>query len=211
MIKRIIFDIDNTLIKWEDSYYGNLGVVFDALNMQYKQIDIDNVIYAINEYEKRETYFQKEAMHKIIEEKLQRQIPNNFVDTMLTYFSNCVPEKLPEEIIETLEYLSTRYELVTLTNWFEETQKIRLEKTKINKYFKKIYACEKIKIKPNKESYLTAIGNHRPEECLMIGDNIIADIQGAQKCNLQVLYYNPKVLPSQYKSIQRINELKEIL
>lgn len=211
MIKRIIFDIDNTLIKWENSYYKKLGQVFEELQMRYTKTDIENVIHAIDEYEKTETYFQKGAMHRIIEEKMQKEIPANFVDTMLAYFSNCVPEKLPEEVTETLEYLNSKYELVTLSNWFEETQNIRLEKVGIRKYFKECFACEKIKMKPNKESYETAIGPHKPEECIMIGDNIVTDVEGALNCNLQSIYYNPKGFKSKYNSIRAMNELRILL
>lgn len=211
MIKRIIFDIDNTLIKWEDKYYARLGQVFNELQMQYSQTDIDNVVNAIDDYEKREIYFNKEAMQKIIEEKMGRKIPNNFVDTMLNYFSNCVPDTISKEIIDTLDYLNNKYELVTLSNWFESTQIIRLKKVGIIKYFKECYACEKIKMKPNCESYKTAIGNYKPEECLMIGDNLVTDIQGALECNLQAILYNPKGINTKYTNIQSFSKLKEIL
>ncbi len=211
MVKRIIFDIDNTLIKWEDSYYGELGKVFDELQIQYTQLDIEKIILAIAEYEKREIYFKKDAMLQICEEKLERELPDNFIDTMLTYFEKCVPEHLPSGVLETLEYLSRKYELVTLTNWFEETQSIRLQKVGIEKYFKKIYACDRIKIKPNKESYLTAAGDNKPQNCLMIGDNLINDIEGAKKCGMQVIYYNPKKLQTQYPNIQKFEELQQIL
>lgn len=210
MIKRVIFDIDNTLIKWEDTYYEKLGQVFEELQMSYTQADIENVVIAIEEYEKREVYFQKEAMHKIIEEKMQKEIQEDFVDTMLTYFTTCVPEKLPDEIVDALEYLSNKYELVTLSNWFEE-QEIRLEKVGIRKYFKECFACEKIKMKPNKESYQTAIGPYKPEECIMIGDSLRTDIQGALNCNLQAIYYNPKEVQTEYRSIRSFTELKEML
>lgn len=211
MLKRIIFDIDNTLIKWEDSYYQNLNQVFEELNISYTQKDINGIIGSIAEYESKEAYFNREIMQKRIEEKLERKLPANFVDTMLNYFSNCVPEKLPDEIPETLNYLSQKYELVTLSNWFEETQEMRLEKLGIRKYFKATYAGETIKIKPNPESYYMAIGEHKPEECLMVGDNITYDVQGAEKCHLQVLYYNPKGLETNYPSIQTIKELMERL
>lgn len=211
MIKRIIFDIDNTLIKWEDSYYEKLGKVFERLQMSYTQTDITNVVNAIAEYEERECYFRKQAMFHILEEKLQKKLPSNFVEVMLDYFATCVPARLPQETIDTLEYLSRKYELVTLSNWFEETQQIRLEKVGIKKYFKEIYTCESIKIKPNRESYQVAAGKYKAEECLMIGDSIKNDIEGAQKCNMQVLYYNPKKLPTNYPCIQTMSELKNIL
>lgn len=35
MIKRIIFDIDNTLIDWKAEYWDCLKNVFDELNLPY--------------------------------------------------------------------------------------------------------------------------------------------------------------------------------
>ena len=38
---------------------------------------------------------------------------------------------------------------------------------------------------------MQAIGDNKPEECIMIGDNFERDIQGALNAGLQVIWYNP--------------------
>lgn len=209
MIKRIIFDIDDTLIPWENCYYENLGKVFEKLGVPYTNLDITKIVEAIVEYEKEEKYFRKDAMLQKFNYKLGRTLPNNFVEVMLEYFSNCVPEQLPEETMETLSYLCDKYELVTLTNWFEETQKKRFQKLGLEKYFIQMYACETIKMKPDAESYYVAAGKQKPDECLMVGDSIKNDVEGAMRCNMQAIYYNPKGLPTKYPNIQTLSQLKE--
>ena len=39
---------------------------------------------------------------------------------------------------------------------------------------------------------MQAIGNNKPEECVMIGDNIQRDIKGALNAGLQAIWYNQK-------------------
>ena len=118
---------------------------------------------------------------------------------------------MPKEVIETLEYLSQKYELVTLSNWFEKEQEERLEKVGIRKFFKSCYACENIKMKPNKESYLTAAGDKKIKECIMIGDSIKKDVEGAISCGMQAIYYNPGKKQSEHTNIRNFSELRQIL
>ena len=211
MIKRIIFDIDNTLIPWKDEYYDKIGqAIFEKIGIEYTKKDVEDIVYAISLYEQKEQYFNKEKLSKVILEQSKLNLPNNFLELLLTYFGECVPTSMPKEVIDTLEYLSQKYELVTLSNWFEKEQEARLEKVGIRKYFKSCYACENIKMKPNKESYLTAAGEHKVEECIMIGDSIKNDVEGAINCGMQAIYYNPNKNLSKYTNIQSFKELKNI-
>lgn len=212
MIKRIIFDIDNTLIPWKDEYYDGIGNgVFKKLGINYTIQDVQDIVNGINIYEQKEQYFNKKKFSNVLRQSSKLQLPDNFLDVLLNYFGTCIPESIPNEITDILEYLKEKYELVTLTNWFEKEQEERLEKVGLRKYFKKIYACENFKIKPYKESYITAAGNNKIEECVMIGDSIKNDVEGAIACNMTAIYYNPKGKLTNYKNIQRFSELRMIL
>ena len=214
MIKRLIFDVDNTLIEWKKEYYQKIHKPFEELNISYTQQDLENVVKTIDIYDKEYEYYKIDDMQKLFCKSLNKQLPDEFTNTVLKYFKTCIPDKLSKEDIETLEHLYEKYELVILTNWFEDVQKIRLEKLDILKYFKKIYATEKIKAKPNKESFENAIGNNKPEECIMIGDNLNSDIYGAINCGINAIYINPTALKEEkheYKIINQLSELKDIL
>ena len=66
-------------------------------------------------------------------------------------------------------------------------------------------------MKPNKESYIAAAGNKKIEECIMIGDSIKNDVEGALNCGMQAIHFNPNKMGSQYTSIQNFLELKQML
>lgn len=57
MLKRIIFDVDNTLIQWKDEYYKKINKPFEELKISYTKEDLLNVVKAIDNYEKNYEYF----------------------------------------------------------------------------------------------------------------------------------------------------------
>ena len=192
MIKRVIFDIDNTLIPWRDEYFNEIFEVAKELKIECSNDDFNKIKKAMGEYENVYYSFNKQDMINYINEYTGINYPNEFVNKVINKWANCVPENLPEETIKTLKYLSNKYEMVCLTDWYKEPQIQRLEKTNILKYFKKIYAAENTKRKPFKEAFMQAMGESSPEECIMVGDNFTRDIEGALKAGLQAIYYNPK-------------------
>lgn len=95
MIKRVIFDLDNTLIDWKDDYWHK-GIVYgcEKLNLEYHKKLEEKVIEAITEYETNEKYFNVERMQEIINKKLNMKLSSNFIKMILKYFETCVPKKL---------------------------------------------------------------------------------------------------------------------
>ena len=115
--------------------------------------------------------------------------PDNFVDAWIKYLSDCT-EKASKEIIDTLEYLKSKYDLVILSNWFTESQENRLKKMGIDKYFSKQIYTDKVKNKPNKETFMEAVKPYNIDECIMIGDSIEKDIKGAEDIGMKTILIN---------------------
>ena len=170
MIKRLIFDLDDTLIIWKKEYEKIVNMALEDLNYPYTQKLCDDINNAETEYEANIKYFNKKEMLNYINKKLNINLPLKFMDKWLEKASYCVPEKLDDKTYDILEYLSKKYDLVILTNWFTNFQIERLKLVGIQKYFKEIYGAEKY-AKPQKESYIQAMGKNLPEECAAIGDN----------------------------------------
>lgn len=213
MIKRVIFDIDNTLIPWKEEYYKEINDVLDELNIKHTEKDYNEILEALSAYENVYYTFDRKLMIEYINKFTKKNYPEEFIYKVTERWANCVPDKIEKEIIETLEYLNSKYELVILTDWYGDQQSKRLEKLDILKYFQNIYSAEKTKRKPFKEAFIQAIGNNKPEECIMIGDNLERDVKGALNAGLKAIWYNPnnKLQNTEYQIITKIEELKNIL
>ena len=213
MIKRVIFDIDNTLIPWEKEYYKEIKKVLEELEIEYNENDYNKILEALSEYENKYYSFDRKLMIDFINEYTKKSYPDELIYKTTKYWANCVPEKIDENIIKLLEYLKDKYELVILTDWYEDQQSERLEKIGILKYFSKVFSAEKTKRKPFKEAFIRAIEENKPEECIMIGDNFERDIKGALNAGLKAVYYNPKGAEKSedYYTISNLEELMNIL
>lgn len=213
MIKRVIFDIDNTLIPWKKEYNDEIRKTLEDLKIMYTDKDLKQISQAFYEYENEYYTFDRKLMLDFINKYTKKQYPEEFIYNILDRWSTCIPDKIEKETKETLEYLKSKYELVILTDWYAKQQIKRLEKLDVLKYFQNVYSAEKIKRKPFKESFIQAIGEHKPEECIMIGDDLERDIRGALDAGLQAIWYCPnnKELNTDYQTILKIEELKNIL
>lgn len=189
MIKKIIFDLDNTLIKWEDEYNKSIEKAFNDLNIKYDDEIINSINKAIDEYEIYNDTYDMNKMHEMFEKYSGIQIPYEFMNRWSDHIGKCAPKR-NIELESTLEYLSQKYELVVLTNWFTKVQSERLKNYGILKYFKEVIGTDKIKNKPNSESYLYACKDNKPSECVMIGDNYEIDIKEAKKLGLKTIQMN---------------------
>lgn len=208
MIKRIIFDLDNTLIMWKPEYVKALVNTIKKYNINESEFDINDLI---DNYEEYFDKYDKEVLLNYINKNIDSEIDMNFIDDFLYNIGFMSEEN--KNVIDTLEYLGKKYELVVLTNWFRNPQINRLKNAKIYKYFKEVYGGEDI-IKPNKQAFYNACGNYKHEECLMIGDNYNIDILGAYNAGLNVIYYNPEFKENnklKFDEISDFRELKNIL
>ena len=207
MIKRIIFDLDNTLIMWKDEY---LNAIYETIKQYNIKEDYKYISSLIDEYDNKFKYYDKELLVSFINNNIQNKIDLNFLNTFLDKFEYMCEKD--DDIIEVLKYLSKKYELVVLTNWFTEPQVNRLKNIGIYKYFKYVIGGEKY-IKPSKEAFLSACGEYLPDECLMIGDDYKKDIEGAKNSGLNVIFcnYNNKENKDKYKEIKNLRELERIL
>ena len=48
MIKRVIFDIDNTLIPWKEEYFNEINNILDELNIKHTEEDYEEINSNIN-------------------------------------------------------------------------------------------------------------------------------------------------------------------
>lgn len=117
---------------------------------------------------------------------------------------------------EVLEYLYAKYPLHIVTNGFPEIQKIKMQSGNILKYFKEIVTSAEAGCKKPQAGifwYLIEKLNTQPQDCIMIGDNLLTDIEGAKQAGIEAIFYNPKkeFLQDDVIEISCLSQLMNIL
>ena len=202
MIKRLIFDVDNTLIR-------NVNFVESVKNTLvdlsiYSKEHLDGFLKGINTYESLYNNYNKVDYTKHMSKCINYQLEDNFLETFFKHLKNAIPER-NETLIKKIDQLASKYELVLLTNYFGQSQINRLNGMGIGKFFSECYG--ETLIKPNIDAYLTACGEHNTNECIMIGDNFEIDILGAENAGIKGILLDPN---NKYDYKNKINNLKDL-
>lgn len=208
MIKRIIFDLDNTLINVPNNLDSEFMKIINKFNLN---ITSKELYSAVGTYETsgKNIYYDKDKVINTVNSVLNINIDSVFFDEFLSMYSKLVDE-LEDGVVDTLKYLKNKYELVVLTNWFTESQSNRLKEAGILEYFDNVYGTDIVPMKPLKESFLAVMGDLKPDECVMVGDNLNVDIKIPYEMGMNVYHLNKKGT-TKYPTIRRIKDLKERL
>lgn len=207
MIKKIIIDLDDTLIINNKESINDYVEVLKKHDNNYSFEDALKLYECIGKYEVSVDYYDKEELLNFINNYFNKNYNINFIDDILYAVGNwCY--LLPDNLIDTLEYLSSKYELYVLTNWFTSSQSMRLDKVNISKYFKEIVGPEKF-VKPSKESFEYFFKDVSPKECVMIGDRYDIDIEVPLKLGMNAYLFDRL---NKYDNIEcnKFNDWKEL-
>lgn len=211
MKKRLIFDIDNTLIDWKNEYYDSMKRAMDKLNYCYDEKLFNDLVIANDVYEFEYATYNKADMMDCLYKYSKVHLPDDFFDIWQEELGIC-SSIADDSLHQTLTYLQSKYDLVILSNWFAYAQTKRLEHAKILKYFSTLYFPETFTLKPTKESFIKAIGEYDISECVMIGDSIRCDIDGAKSVGMDAIYYNKDGMTYEnYPTVRNLSELMNIL
>ncbi|VTP91199.1 YjjG family noncanonical pyrimidine nucleotidase [Sphingobacterium daejeonense] len=224
--KHIFFDLDHTI--WD--FDRNAEETLHELYFRYSFDHIFNsptsetfiATYTINNHRLWDLYH-----HGKIDKPTLRKL--RFADTFTQLGVN--PELFPvafeEEYLEicptktnlfpnaheTLGYLQDRYTLHLISNGFKEACEKKLEHSKLAPYFDTIVISEIVGInKPDRRIFEHALknGNAIKEEAVMIGDNLDADVRGAQNAGLEAIFFNPLEVEKPQDINHMIKDLKEL-
>lgn len=208
MIKRIIFDVDNTLIDWKDEYIFALKNTLDKINFLYNDEQLKMIDDAVVEYEKHHDKYKLDDFVDYVNKMCKVNLPIEFASVLIEEQGNCWEEN--EKLVDTIKFLSTKYDLVVLSNWFTETQKIRLDKIGILKYFSLVSGGDEHFLKPNTKAFDVVLEGYKPSECVMVGDSLKHDILPALELGIRTIWVT-KEKSDRFETIDNIHELKNML
>ena len=100
-MKRIIFDVDNTLIKWKDEYISALRKTLDEFNVD---ADIKLVNEVIDAQELLHDTMDRQLMLDDINSKCNLNLPIEFIHRLMQ--NQCEISEVDEEVIEKFKELN---------------------------------------------------------------------------------------------------------
>ncbi|CAD7808027.1 Pyrimidine 5'-nucleotidase YjjG [Chryseobacterium aquaeductus] len=229
-IQHIFFDLDNTLWDHRKNAYLTIKDLFEKEEITLKY-DIDfeefhSVYHDINErlweqirdgeidkeYLRKHRFYDTFKHFRIDDLELSMFFEEHFLDKILNY------NHLVESTEYILDYLKSKnYILHIISNGFQEVTERKCILSKIDHYFNTITSADSVGIrKPNPEifEYSLGLSKAKKEESILIGDDWIADVVGAQNFGIDVIFFdvfneNPK--QENLKVIKHLLQIKEYL
>lgn len=118
-----------------------------------------------------------------------------------------------------LEYLRSKYKVYVASNASMHQQTNRMKRAELDGYIDGYFVSEEIGFpKPQKEFFdacFKALPDVKPQDVVMIGDSLFADIKGACEYGLKTIWYNHRNEPTADVKcdyiVSRLSEIKNIL
>lgn len=224
MYKAIFFDIDDTLLDFNEASYSAFYKSFEMLNLP-----IDDVGYqkfqAIDHDLWQAQRLGKITVNDVIDLRFQQLFSALKIQSDSAKMRDIFQTNLSLESTtingahDILEYLNKKYQLYTASNGIFSMQESRLQKANLLHYFSDLFISNMIdyeKPDPRFFKYCLAQSQLLPEEILFVGDSLTADIFGASNYGIDTCWYNPKNLMGQLDCnikymVNSLLELRKIL
>lgn len=227
MYKTIIFDLDNTLLDYEQSERVSMERTLKEHRVFADQDD-EQWAHFWQEYPKHsyrhwfdfvsggEVKSVRDVLVFGFRDTLRRnnQLHEQLADTYWDYFCHlCIFEEGAEEI---LAHLKGKYQLGIITNGLSDSQWKRLRAGNIDDMFASVVISDEVGVrKPAKEIFdiaLRELGAER-HEVLYVGDSLEDDLGGAMNAGIDFCLYNRKkvALPKDVEAKYVIEDLRDLI
>ncbi|MEM8508205.1 MAG: YjjG family noncanonical pyrimidine nucleotidase [Bacteroidota bacterium] len=225
VVSDVFFDLDHTLWDFEANSKLTFQKIFDK-----ERIDIDLERFLQYYVPINLEYWKLYREEKVSKEELRYQRLRKSLDATgvslgdeqihtlaiayieyLSSFNHMIPGTL-----DILKYLKPNYRLHIITNGFQEIQEKKLRNAGIRHYFQVVVNSEMAGVKkPNPRIFQLALekANVAAQNAIMIGDNLEADILGAQRLGIHTLHLNVNGEDNHAhcKIIHHLDEIKRFL
>ena len=125
-------------------------------------------------------------------------------------------DKLNKDVLPFLDEVQNKVNLILLTKEKKDVASSRMQSTELLNYFSAVYFKDDLTSKLPDKKVLTTIlqqQNLSPATCLVIGTNLVDEIQGAENANLDSLWLAPKKvkMPISPHPTLHLNKLSDLL
>ena len=204
--RHVLFDLDHTLWDFEKNATETLHELYVSFRLaDHKKFTVEQFCdtfqqvnrhlwaqYNRGEYDQARLRSERFVLILTQLGLETSQVPTDLADV---YLKTCPTKShIFPHAHKVLAYLQEKYTLHILTNGFSDVQAIKLRSAGLSGYFTEVIASDDAGyMKPHREMFdfaLERIGASC-SECMMIGDNLEADIRGAQNVGMDHIYFNP--------------------
>jgi putative hydrolase of the HAD superfamily len=204
----LIMDADDTL--WENNIYFEQAIHSFVIFLDHSRLSREEVRAVLDEVERLMGYGSANFTKSLIE-TYRRLAEKDLLDEdieQIRRFGEQIrthPIHLIEGVRETLDYLSARHDLFLLTKGDSEEQKLKVERSGIEEYFKQVV------IVPEKDvaTYHRVVNELQidPQRAWMIGNSPRSDINPALDAGLNAVYIpHPHTWHLEHEEVQYVEE-----
>lgn len=202
VVTDVFFDLDHTL--WD--FEKNSALTFEKIFPEYGiTLSLDTFLKAYVpanlkfwKLYRDEKITQEELRYqrlKSVFDELSYRVPDAQIHTIAKAYIQQLSSNthLFPYTLELLDYLKPKYGLHIITNGFEEIQEKKLRNSGLRTYFTEVINAEMAGVKkPNPIIYNLALERAKvqPQQSVMIGDSLEADIMGAKAVGMHTLHFN---------------------
>ncbi len=204
----LLIDADDTL--WENNIYFEQAIQDFILFLNHSQLTPEEVRAVLDEVERLMGYGSANFTRSLIE-TYRRLAEKDLQDEdiqQIQQFGEQIrshPLQLLNGVKETLNYLSPRHDLVLLTKGDLEEQKLKIERSGIEQYFRQVV----IVLEKDVATYHRIVRELHvdPKQTWMVGNSPRSDINPALAARLNAVYIpHPHTWRLEHEEVENIGE-----
>lgn len=213
--KALFFDLDETLLRDVDSERAAIDAVLPGLLERLPMLESEGVRAAYRRINNRHwSEFDESPIASVSDPGETRAIiwkevlrefnveNNDGIAELGIEFERVRQEHYAryDDVDEAFERLRSRYPLFLVTNGNSLMQREKLRRTGLENSFKKVFIAQEVGVsKPKAKIFQLALNaaEAKPDECIMVGDNLDKDIVGALTLGIPAVWMrrNDNLIP----------------
>jgi putative hydrolase of the HAD superfamily len=204
----LLIDADDTL--WENNIYFEQAIHDFIAFLNHSQLSTEEVRAVLDDVERLMGYGSLNFTRSLVE-TYKRLAEKDLLDEnvqQVRQFGERIrsqPLKLLDGVKETLEYLQPRHELMLLTKGDAEEQRLKVERSGIEGFFKQIVIVQEKDI--SVYHHIASELNIDPKHIWMIGNSPRSDINPALAAGLNAVYIpHPHTWHLEHEEIQHTGD-----